>query len=106
MNMLATPAAAAEFESYTNPNSVNCLAADGDYVWAGTAGGLVRISRRNLSYRVFRTTDGLPCNFIKSLWRADEGTLWIGTIGAGLVRFDGRYFWWAARPKVLGSNWV
>jgi len=97
---------AAQIESYTNPNIVNCLASDGDYVWAGTAGGLVRWSRRDFSYRVFRTTDGLPGNFINSLWLADDGTLWIGTGGLGLAKYDGRYFWLAGRPATLGSPWV
>ena len=103
---LATFASGAAFESYTNTNVVNCLASDGDYVWAGTAGGLVRWSRRDFGYRIFRTTEGLPCNFIKSLWRAADGTLWIGTGGWGLAKFDGRYFWQAGRPEVLGSSWV
>lgn len=30
------------WETFTNANYVNALAVEGDYIWAGTSGGVVR----------------------------------------------------------------
>jgi ligand-binding sensor domain-containing protein len=59
----------------------------GDYVWAGTDGGLIRWSA-NGSARVFRLTDlgDFPDNEANTLVAAPDGTLWIGSGGVAQVR--------------------
>ncbi|HMP81828.1 MAG TPA: two-component regulator propeller domain-containing protein [Verrucomicrobiota bacterium] len=60
-------------------------------VWIGTQGyGLARL--KDGSYKTYGTADGLPGNFILSLYCEPDGTLWIGTLDMGLCRFkDGQF---------------
>jgi hypothetical protein len=66
---------------------VSALAVVGDYVWAGTDGGLIRWSADGLA-RVFRLTDlgGFPDNEANALVAAPDGTLWIGSGGVARIR--------------------
>ncbi|MBS0421345.1 MAG: diguanylate cyclase [Proteobacteria bacterium] len=64
-----------------------------DVIWAGTmAGGLERISPRDLSvkhYRNERTNrHALPSDGVMSLFEDSRGTVWVGTFGGGLSRYD------------------
>jgi ligand-binding sensor domain-containing protein/signal transduction histidine kinase len=43
------------------------------------------------SHTVWRTSDGLPDNFVQALLQTRDGYLWLGT-AEGLVRFDGTQF--------------
>ncbi len=42
--------------------------------------------------RTWNTEDGLPADYVLSAYADDSGTLWFGTNGSGLARFDGRSF--------------
>jgi signal transduction histidine kinase/ligand-binding sensor domain-containing protein len=56
------------------------------FLWFCTAGGLSRFDgRRFVSYSV---DDGLPIPSLNDLLENDDGTYWIATNGAGLVRYD------------------
>lgn len=64
-----------------------------DGIWAGTmAGGLERISARDLSVRHYRyeraNRHSLPSDGVMSLFEDSKGTLWVGTFGGGLSRYD------------------
>ena len=57
-------------------------------IWAATAGGgLVRIDQGRVS-RVYGVTDGLPSDHLTALALDAQGTLWIGSWGAGISRMD------------------
>jgi len=43
-------------------------------------------------FRNYTIKNGLPDNILKSLRMDHQGQLWIGTFGAGAVRFDGKHF--------------
>lgn len=44
------------------------------------------------SFQTFNHKDGLNIASIRSVTQSDDGTIWIGTDGAGLVKFDGHEF--------------
>ena len=75
--------------NYTNSNTIQALALEGDYVWAGTSGGLVRWNRRDGSYVKYTLADGLPTNDIWDIALDPKGQKWLAT-PAGVVRFDGQ----------------
>jgi len=53
------------------------LAETGQDIWVGTPDGLTRI--RNGQTELFTSADGLPDNFVRSLFADSDGSLWIGT---------------------------
>lgn len=58
--------------------------------WFGTLGGLS--SYQNGQFTNYTERDGLSSNHIRTLYKDEEGTLWIGTYDAGLNRFkDGKF---------------
>jgi hypothetical protein len=64
------------------------LAPDGDNLWIGTTNGLIRFHKKNESYKVFTTKDGLMNNIIVSILVGPDGGKWIGTYGGGLQYYD------------------
>jgi len=74
--------------NYTNGNEVNALAVEGDYVWAGTTGGVVRWNRTDGSYVKYTTADGLAHNEVEAIAVDGAGHLWFGT-PLGVSEFDG-----------------
>ena len=44
---------------------------------------------RDQKFTTYSTRDGLSGNFVRSVFQGGDGTLWIGTDGAGLNRRDG-----------------
>jgi ligand-binding sensor domain-containing protein len=72
---------------YTNTTTPNCMIGDGQFLWIGTNGGLVKFDKMTRTYRVFHTsTSGIPMNAIMSLNKDQEGGIWVGTRGAGVAR--------------------
>lgn len=73
------------------PGTMTCIAREAaDTLWIGTSGGLHLWNRGQV--RTWTTRDGLPTDNIRALHRDPDGTLWIGTLGGGLVRMkDGRF---------------
>ena len=53
-------------------------------LWFGTESGLYRWS--DGSFRRFGAADGLASSYVYSLLSASDGTLWVGSRGAGLTR--------------------
>jgi serine/threonine protein kinase/ligand-binding sensor domain-containing protein len=61
-------------------------------LWLGTTdnGGLWYFDGQDLSR--YTEDDGLPAGSIEGIVQDDEGILWLGIHGVGLVRFDGQNF--------------
>ncbi len=71
-------------------------------LWIGTANGLSRL--RGGTIESFPLPDDVTSHNLQALHEDDAGTLWIGTAGAGLVRFDGERFTSYTTRTGLPSN--
>ena len=71
-------------------------------LWLGTLGGLIRLSRNQV--KVYTKQDGLPSDYIKSVYidRTDE--VWVGTNGGGLSHFVNGHFTTYTTHDGLSSN--
>jgi ligand-binding sensor domain-containing protein len=67
--------------------NVKRLFVDGDTVWVGTTGGLVRYNTRNDEYRMFDVSSGLLSNGVFYVGKLD-GRIVVGTYGGGLSLLD------------------
>ncbi|MFN2285015.1 MAG: two-component regulator propeller domain-containing protein, partial [Anaerolineae bacterium] len=76
------------WRSFVNLNILNTVAIQGDYVWGGVSGGLVRWDLARETYDLFTTVDGLPDNGINALLVDEDDRLWAAT-RAGIAVFDG-----------------
>ncbi len=78
-----------EWQQLTYGNHVLALTVQGDYVWAGTTGGLAKVHRTDHSSIFYTNSNsGLPHNHINAVAVDANGVKWIGT-PAGLTKFDG-----------------
>lgn len=85
----ASAAAQPGWTSYTNGNFVSAVARQGDYLWAGGSGGLVRWNLKDGSYVQFGMADGLASNRVNDVLVDDQQAVWVAT-DAGLNRYDGQ----------------
>jgi ligand-binding sensor domain-containing protein len=96
-----TPAMAAQAETAkTNPHlaqkfnqfrvgskNVKSIFVDGDIVWVGTSGGLVRYDTQSDAFKLFDATHGLLSNGIFHVGKL-HGELTVGTYGGGMSMLD------------------
>ena len=71
--------------------------------WVGIGNGTV-LCRENGQWRVFSESDGLPFAFITTMTEAADGTIWAGSLDAGLYRFDGAHFNLVSEKDGLSAN--
>lgn len=74
--------------TYTDSTFVGGIAADGNEVWAGTDGGLLRWDAASVTYQKYTTPDGLADQWVKEVLVDSAGDLWIGA-KEGVQHFDG-----------------
>ncbi|CUT05813.1 two-component regulator propeller domain-containing protein, partial [Candidatus Kryptobacter tengchongensis] len=72
----------------TGGNHINALAIEGDYIWVGTDGGLVKLNMLTGEKVNYTKGSGLPSNYVLAIAIDGQGNKWIGT-GGGLAKFDG-----------------
>ncbi|MBL8289088.1 MAG: regulator [Rubrivivax sp.] len=87
--------------------NVKRIFADGETVWVGTSGGVVRYDTRSDQYKLFDTHSGLLSNGIFYVGRVN-GRLAVGTYGGGLSLLDPRTEKWETYniPEGLGDAFV
>lgn len=56
-------------------------------LWVGTAGGLNCLDRKNKTFTLYTTRDGLPNDYVRGILEDDQGNLWISS-NSGLSKFD------------------
>lgn len=72
-------------------NSVKCIFEDSrGILWIGTSFGLNSMNRRNGTFRVYTSRDGLPNDVIYGILEDASGFLWLST-NSGLARFHPDY---------------
>lgn len=64
------------------------LVFDGNYIWSGSGGGVIRWDKTTGDYRMFMPSDGLVTYAVDSIVKDRGGSLWFGTY-AGLTRYNG-----------------
>jgi len=103
-----------ELDRYTineglSNNAINSVIQTSDgYLWIATKDGLNRFDGQN--FKVFKTDsktkNALPENYIMSLYESKSGTLWVGTWGAGLCRYDKIYEKFIVIDKSRNNDFV
>ena len=83
-----------EWLNYTSGKQINVVKPDGDYIWAGTYGGLVKLNRTTGNAEFFNKSNSpLPVyatttpNAVFDIEIDKDGNKWIGTYG-GLIKYD------------------
>jgi hypothetical protein len=99
-------AAKEAWRTYTNDASVQALAIQGDYLWAGTNGGVVRWNTTDGSYTKYTNVDGLPNNDIHAIASDANGNIWVGTYGYGVSKFNGSSWTTYTTANGLADNRV
>ena len=75
---------------YTNGNDVWALADEGNILWIGTFGGLVKLDKTTGTSTFYNNANSdLPYNYVTDIAIDDNGTKWIGTYYGGMAAFDG-----------------
>ena len=87
--------------------NVKRIFADGDTVWVGTSGGVIRYDTRNDEYKLFDTKTGLLSNGVFYVGKLD-GRVVLGTYGGGMSLLDGKTDTWDTYnvPEGLGDAFV
>jgi len=93
------------WRSYVNHNILNAVAIQGDYVWGGGLGGLVRWDLAHDTYDLFTMADGLPSDVINALQADGDDRLWAAT-RAGIAVFDGTEWSTFGKADGIEPTWV
>jgi len=64
---------------------------EGVYWFLIERGGVAQFSKKN-GWEVFDKQNGLPINSVYNILQDAEGNIWMGTLGAGMVRYSGNLF--------------
>ncbi len=70
-------------------NKINCLAREGNILWAGSEYGFASYDGTNWNYYLFNNQTASYLNNIYAITIDASGNKWIGTAGGGLGKFDG-----------------
>ena len=74
-------------------------------IWAGGADGLTIFDPNDGQRRHYTTADGLPSNFIRSIYGDREGSVWLGTLNRGIIRASRKFIsTYSAANGLKGEN--
>ncbi|MFA5859070.1 MAG: SBBP repeat-containing protein [Elusimicrobiota bacterium] len=102
-----TPVPTGEWQNYTNPNDINCLVREGNYLWYATRGGVVKWNINDNTYQLYTPANsGLANDYVNSITIDSAGTKWFGT-STGVSKFDGTaWTTYTTANSGLGNNYV
>ncbi len=89
-------------------STVNAVAQTPDgYLWVGTEGGVVRFNGTTFDVYNRSNTEAFSAGHnIRTLLVDQRGQLWIGTVGAGLIRYHAGQFTQVHDPAVLQGTQI
>ncbi len=87
------------WEYFTSKQSVNCIDFEGDYVWIGTTGGIVKLDSRDNSTEEIDYNDNLEMLNIKAMAIDNSGVKWFAS-SSSYREMEGALF------SFDGTNWV
>ncbi len=74
--------------NFSYGENIYALAEEADYIWIGTVGGLVRMSKTDGSLQFFnRANSPLPSNAVHAIAIDSSGKKWLGTEGDGVLTY-------------------
>ncbi|MBI4715422.1 MAG: hypothetical protein HY760_05740, partial [Nitrospirae bacterium] len=95
------PKAAPLWTSFAVNSDVHALAFEGETLWVGTEGGLLQYDlTADRIVNKFTNQNALLSNNIYCITLGKDGTKWIGTLGGGLARYDGKNWEITTVPKI------
>ena len=78
------------WECFTNSNDIQSISIQGDYIWCGTWGGVVRWNRLDETYKKYTISEGLANNEITELAIDGDRNIWTSRFKGSIVsKFDG-----------------
>ena len=80
------------WSSYTNHDMVLCMLNDGNHLWVGTNGGLVRLDKETGGKQFYNRSNGLPTARVSALATDSKGTLWTSSENGIISSFNGTGF--------------
>ncbi len=79
-----------EWINYTWGQDVRALVEDGEFIWVGTVGGLVKLNITSGNMTFYnKANSGLPDNCVITIAIDGSGNIWVAAVDSGLVKFDG-----------------
>ena len=89
-----------------NEDVIYSISGDERDLWIGRRGGLTQIRYRDKSFttRTYTQADGLAQDAVFAVHESQDGTVWAGTLSAGLSRFKNGAFQTYTIATGLGSN--
>jgi ligand-binding sensor domain-containing protein len=76
---------------------------EGTYWFTIEQGRIAKFNKKT-GWQVFNKNNGLPINIVFDLHQDAEGNIWMGTLGAGLVRYSGNLFLSLSRSNGLTDD--
>lgn len=92
LSCICTFAQLKNWNNYTNTNMVICMQDEGEVLWIGTNGGLVRLNKQNGRKQFYNSCDGLPETKVSALAINKKGDLWTSTEKGIISKFNGTEF--------------
>ena len=77
---------------------------DSNEIWASSKYGLIEIHGTKTNY--YTEENGLTSDWIRSVFKDDEGNIWIGTNGKGILKFSGQSLMTYGLKEGLSSDLV
>ncbi len=95
-----------DWKNYTDMSNVVSLASSRNEVWAGTSGGLFRLSLSDSSFQKFTNSEGLTGNDVTAVALDAFGTLWIGHQSGAIDVYSPKTNSWRYVNDILQSTKV
>ena len=92
LSCICTFAQLKNWSIYTNTDIVMCMQNDGEYLWIGTNGGLVKLNKQNGGKQFYNRCDGLPETRVSALTTNKKGELWTSSENCVIAKFNGTGF--------------